>query len=991
MFHRIAQFTRRYLPATISKKHIGIFLVLSTFVGVMLFGLSTQSVSAIDSFNVRDGVLEFFTKICIVLARLAMAFGIFFLRFFIQLAAYNGYLDAPIVRLGWVMLRDIGNMFFVVALLVIAFATILGRESYEWKKAMVKLVLVAILVNFSLLICGLVLDAAHVFTVTFVNAIAPVAAGNLIEMFNFNEMERIITDTGTEGSPDIKLALFGGAVVALGFSVMAATAIGAYCIVLLFRMVSIWALLIFSPLAFILSVLPATENYFEEWKSEFTKNVLAAPIAVFFLWLAFATMSANGGIVSHLDGHSGGNTIGDITQDSTGAGDQVVQVAQDSAAVNSVSLNVASTWANMAGFLVALAFLLKGIEQIQSLGVAGAGWLDSATTFAKTAVTIGSGYAFGRWLVDKGVEGGKGVYERVPFIGGAALKEYSARLKHRYTESGVLGVLSAGALKNYGGVRSKIARSELAKNTEGKAYGLGTLFARIVEPAERVAKRAEDWEKAVENLHHIQEESYSTSGTAAGQAKLNTNQEKEAVEHRAHAKGAEKMAQRTEMLLELAHSYDHKRDHLIDEIASQKNINKAFVKLTTKDEAELYKSALTEYLDKVERKNGGNSANAAERNEARKMRAKTEAAIKQNGLGNLLRLGMDIHKIHADAAKSQAAANEAGEPERRQIEIMEARQRDRILALQGKGVFYEDSVREKHAKEDLDKMSGLSYRQLTKQAAAYVGKNTEIPEIAQAAAATLSVAMKRGWETGMGALNSALGELSTPKIPEGATPKDIERITAEAAEFKSQVESTLADDLVGQQALLLSALTGTRVKKDKVSDVFAKWKESVGVENAQAILKNIDANLKVAGADGAINMTGLFNDRDVDSRGRIEFKLETPDAKEKPGDELTFFERNRLYWAGEVNLAKLKTLADIIDRTEDGVGDAKNAFAQKQLVKVLSTAKTNVPIQSGLISSLKDLKAKQTKEWWDGILNQLPETAKKAIEDAVSGGNKKNA
>jgi hypothetical protein len=404
MLKRIAQYIRHYLPITISRKHIVVFLILFGACSVVLFGFGTQTAQALGLDDVADGILKVLTHVALFFARLCMAMAIFFLRFFIQLGAYNGFLDAPIVRLGWVMLRDIANMFFVVALLVIAFATILGRESYEWKKAMVKLVLVAIVVNFSLLICGVVLDAAHVFTVTFINAIAPVAAGNLITMFNFGQMQSIITNSGGGQGGDLDLALFGGAAIALFFSALAALTIGAYCAILLARMVAIWSLLIFSPLAFVLSVLPATENYFEEWKSEFTKNVLSAPIAVFFLWLAFATMGANSA-VEHMNQYSSGHKIEDVSTQANAAGDSVAGGIGAEAAgtnTNSVSINAASTWAAMAGFLVAMAFLLKGIEQVQSLGVAGSGWLDSAQSFAKNVATIGSGVALGGWMLGKG-------------------------------------------------------------------------------------------------------------------------------------------------------------------------------------------------------------------------------------------------------------------------------------------------------------------------------------------------------------------------------------------------------------------------------------------------------------------------------------------------------------------------------------------------------------------------------------------------------------
>ena len=98
------------------------------------------------AFAFWDTVAEIIASFCLLIATLFMKLTIFVLTFIIQIAAYNGYLDSTAVNYGWVMVRDVTNMAFVVILLLIAFGTILGLEQYEWKKMMVKFVLAAILV-----------------------------------------------------------------------------------------------------------------------------------------------------------------------------------------------------------------------------------------------------------------------------------------------------------------------------------------------------------------------------------------------------------------------------------------------------------------------------------------------------------------------------------------------------------------------------------------------------------------------------------------------------------------------------------------------------------------------------------------------------------------------------------------------------------------------------------------------------------------------------
>ena len=128
--------------------------------------------------DIASPLVALIANINMYVANAFIAIAIFFLKWFIQLAGYNGYMDAQIVNLGWVMVRDLANMFFVVALLVIAFGTILGLDQYEWKKSMVQLILMAIFINFSKLICGIIIDASYVFTMTFLNAVVAVAGGN---------------------------------------------------------------------------------------------------------------------------------------------------------------------------------------------------------------------------------------------------------------------------------------------------------------------------------------------------------------------------------------------------------------------------------------------------------------------------------------------------------------------------------------------------------------------------------------------------------------------------------------------------------------------------------------------------------------------------------------------------------------------------------------------------------------------------------------------
>lgn len=73
----------------------------------------------------------------------------------------------PVVTIGWNIILQFANLGFVLAIIVIAFATILRLESYGMKKTLGKLVAAALLVNFSLVIAGIPLSVANVITKMF--------------------------------------------------------------------------------------------------------------------------------------------------------------------------------------------------------------------------------------------------------------------------------------------------------------------------------------------------------------------------------------------------------------------------------------------------------------------------------------------------------------------------------------------------------------------------------------------------------------------------------------------------------------------------------------------------------------------------------------------------------------------------------------------------------------------------------------------------------
>src|SRR3989338_2667695 len=196
----IRQYWNKFQNTSRRSKYTSLFVILIAIVGIFLV---PQIASAkLEKGGVVDAIIFAFTRFFLWLAGFAIQLSLFFLKFFILLAGYNGFINASVVKFGWNIIRDVANMFFIVILLVIAFGTILGLEQYEWKKSLPKLVFAAIFVNFSNVICQLIIDVAQVFTITFLNAVAGTAGGNFINMMNFTKVLEMASNA--EATPDVQ-------------------------------------------------------------------------------------------------------------------------------------------------------------------------------------------------------------------------------------------------------------------------------------------------------------------------------------------------------------------------------------------------------------------------------------------------------------------------------------------------------------------------------------------------------------------------------------------------------------------------------------------------------------------------------------------------------------------------------------------------------------------------------------------------------------------
>ncbi|MBR3180555.1 hypothetical protein IKF63_00550, partial [Candidatus Saccharibacteria bacterium] len=193
----------------------------------------------------------------------------------------------------WSIFRDITNVVFVIFLLVVIYSQITGAgiSNYGIKKALPKIVVSAVLINLSFIICTLLVDISNI-------------AGASIRSL-FTGIESSITATGiiaesTTSSAGLSYtalvgALTGGAAlvgIALGatgglgyifFSLLAVLLGAALAILVAFitiaaRQALVYLLIMISPLAFVCFLLPNTEGWFNKWKKTLFQMLFFYPI-----------------------------------------------------------------------------------------------------------------------------------------------------------------------------------------------------------------------------------------------------------------------------------------------------------------------------------------------------------------------------------------------------------------------------------------------------------------------------------------------------------------------------------------------------------------------------------------------------------------------------------------------------------------------------------------------------------------------------------------
>lgn len=210
--------------------------------------------------------------------------------------------DIAIVKNSWEVFRNFSNMFFILILIIIAFATIFDMGRYNWRGLMAKFILAALLINFSLAIGGFIIKISTTLSNVMLNQFSDITL-NLAGGFGLNKL--IDAKGASASSGDVLIGVVMTQIISsVGMIILTAIVLLAFVSAFAFsvaRIPILWALLIVSPVVCISSILPQTKKIWDQWWSWFLCWTFFMPAYLFSLVMGLGILANRSDIETAID------------------------------------------------------------------------------------------------------------------------------------------------------------------------------------------------------------------------------------------------------------------------------------------------------------------------------------------------------------------------------------------------------------------------------------------------------------------------------------------------------------------------------------------------------------------------------------------------------------------------------------------------------------------------------------------------------------------
>lgn len=302
-----------------------------------------------------------------------------------RMGAMTGVLEA--VTISWSVMRDIANVFLVFLVLFIGIATIVRATSYNSKQLLYRVIIAALLVNFSLYFAKVAIDVTNIFAAqTYImilkqgntdpitgkpamenpaecansNQVTPLnydskcftvgISGSIQNLLRINTLYNTATAVGDQTAEKVGWNLFYMHLMGTVLLLVLIFIFLAVTVLFVTRFVTLVFLMIVSPIAFV-SLVTGRFKYGKDWFNSLLNNALFAPVYFLLLWVAMLVI---GRMMNAY------NPIGN--------------------AYNASALADLSGFTIMLTFIVAAALLIGALVAAKRLGISGTNLATSAAS-----------------------------------------------------------------------------------------------------------------------------------------------------------------------------------------------------------------------------------------------------------------------------------------------------------------------------------------------------------------------------------------------------------------------------------------------------------------------------------------------------------------------------------------------------------------------------------------------------------------------------------
>lgn len=218
------------------------------------------------------------------------------------------------INRAWTVLRDISNMCFIFVLLYAAFKAMFQLNPSSMGTVVKNIIIAALLINFSLFLSKVVIDASNIVssgfyrsivsansttltinpannqTTTVNRTLSGISAGYMSVLGIQNFYNPNVLTNSTMGAMDILVTGVMGAI----FMLVVAVIFLVSAIMFLARFIILIFLMILSPLAVVSAVIPGKSSHFTDWKEALLEQSFFAPLFFALTWVSLKVASTPG-------------------------------------------------------------------------------------------------------------------------------------------------------------------------------------------------------------------------------------------------------------------------------------------------------------------------------------------------------------------------------------------------------------------------------------------------------------------------------------------------------------------------------------------------------------------------------------------------------------------------------------------------------------------------------------------------------------------------